>query len=267
MADTDIIVAHDLAAGYAGKALWSGADFSIHRGEFVAVLGPNGVGKTTLIKLLLGLLQPMEGKLSIFGEPVRKGNVRIGYVPQRHTVDPDTAIEALEVVRLGSCAGLWGFDTPKEARKERSAALLALTDVGAAALANRSLASLSGGELQRVFLAQALAGDPELLLLDEPLANLDIRRESEMVQLLRDIVRSRGVTALLIAHNINPLLDVLDRVIYVANGRVTAGHPRDVLTSETLSKLYDAPVEVLHDSKGRLAIVGIEEAAPHHDHE
>jgi zinc/manganese transport system ATP-binding protein len=263
--DRNVISARDLSAGYGNRIVWDDATFSIKKGEFVGILGPNGAGKTTLFRLLLGLAQPRQGQLELFGQKPKRGNPRIGYVPQRHAVDQELAIEALEIVRLGACAGTWGFDLPGETGRERQKALEALKDVGAEDLAHRPLGALSGGELQRVFLAQALSGDPELLLLDEPLANLDIRRESELVQLIQRVVRSRGVTALLIAHNINPLLPVLDRVVYVANGRVATGTPQEILTSETLSKLYDTSVEVLRDSRGRIAIVGAEEGHLHHE--
>ncbi len=261
----EIITAKNLSAGYGEKTVWRNADFSVRKGEFVGVLGPNGAGKTTLLRLLLGLAEPQSGTLAIFGEKPRRGDPRIGYVPQRHLVDEDLAIEALEVVRLVSCPSHWGFDLPKRARAERAKALEALRDVGALELAHRPLGSLSGGELQRVFLAQAISGNPEILLLDEPLANLDIRREAELVRLIQNVVQKRGATALLIAHNINPLLPVLDRVLYVAGGRVATGTPAEILTSESLSKLYDTEVEVLRDSRGRVAIVGAEEKSDHHD--
>jgi len=134
--------------------------------------------------------------------------------------------------------------------------------VDAEKLAHQPLGVLSGGELQRVFLAQALAGKPEILLLDEPLSNLDIRRETSLVQLVNSVVRTYNVTALLIAHNLNPLLPVLDRIMYIAGGQVATGTPEEVITSESLSKLYGAPIEVLRDSRGRLAVLGTEEA-PH----
>jgi zinc/manganese transport system ATP-binding protein len=247
------------AAGYGSTPIWSHADFSVNRGEFVGVLGPNGAGKTTLLRLLLGLAKPSAGTLSVLGAPPRRGNPKIGYVPQRHQIDGSMRIEALELVRLGvsAAAAASGGRTP--------AALAALNAVGAEALAHRPLGELSGGELQRIFLAEALAGEPELLLLDEPLANLDIRRETELVQLVADIVHTRGVAALLIAHNINPLLPVLDRVIYVANGRIAPGTPEEVLTSESLSAIYGAPIEVLRDSRGRIAVVGLEEPEHHHE--
>ena len=265
MQETQIITATGLRAGYGKHAVWQDATFSIRKGEFVGVLGPNGAGKTTLFRLLLGLVRPLAGEIAVFGEKPLRGNARIGYMPQRHEVNRDLKIEVLEMVRLGACGGRWGFDSPRQARHEREEALAALRDVGAEALAHRPLGELSGGELQRVFLAQALSGNPELLLLDEPLANLDLRRESELVQVVEEVVKKRGVTVLLIAHNINPLLPALSRVMYMANGRVATGAPHEVLNTETLSALYDAPVEVLHDSRGRLAIIGIEEDTHHHE--
>ena len=144
-------------------------------------------------------------------------------------------------------------------------AIAALKAVGGEELAHQPLGSLSGGELKRIFLAEALVGEPDLLLLDEPLANLDIRRESNFVRLINDIVRSRGVTALLIAHDINPLLPVLDRVIYVANGRITNGKPAEILNSKALTELYGMPIEVVKDPYGRIAIIGMEGPVQHHE--
>ncbi len=259
-----IIIAKNLSVGYGEKIVWENTNFSVTRGEFVAIIGPNGSGKTTLLRVLLGLLGPRSGEILLFGKKPEKGNKRIGYIPQRHIVDTGTTIEALEIVRLGACNCRWGFDLPAKAKAERDEALKALRAVGAEEFAHRPLVSLSGGELQRVFLAQALVGNPELLLLDEPLANLDIRRENEMVQLVKEIARSRGVTVLLIAHNINPLLGALDTAIYVAGGKVVAGKPEEVLTSEALSKLYGSEVEVLRDSRGRVAILGVENNDLHH---
>jgi zinc/manganese transport system ATP-binding protein len=263
MSSEPIIIAKDLAGGYPGNAVWEGADFSIGQGEFVAVLGPNGAGKTTLFRILLGLVQPLVGSVSIFGERPQRGNSRIGYVPQKHPIDSETGVEALELVRLGLDGNRWG--TGLGGGKGMEAALEALHAVGAEELAHRSLGALSGGELQRIFLAEALIGKPDLLLLDEPLANLDMRREANLAQLISGVVRARNVTALLIAHNINPLLSMLDRVIYVANGRITTGTPEEVLNSKALTDLYGIPIEVLKDSLGRIAIIGMDEA-PEHEH-
>jgi zinc/manganese transport system ATP-binding protein len=256
-----IITAEHAVAGYQDKTVWSDASFDIDRGEFVAIIGPNGAGKTTLFRLLLGLQQPVSGTIKIFNAPPKRGNTQIGYVPQRHTIDSETNIESLELVRLGFSGKQWGFNLFSQ--KDRKAAFDALEAVGARELAHRSLSTLSGGELQRIFLAESLVSNPDILLLDEPLSNLDMRREKELLQLVNNVVRSRNVTALLIAHNINPLLPFLDKVVYIANGKLATGKPKEVLTSESLTALYGVPIEVLNDSKGNIAIIGIEDSHGH----
>jgi zinc/manganese transport system ATP-binding protein len=267
MNDSSVIVAEHLASGYGATPIWQDANFSIRKGEFIAVLGPNGSGKTTLFRLLLGLVPPLTGSLQVLGKSPSRGDARIGYVPQRHDLDRDTALEALEFVKLGSMGTGWGIPSEKSLLEAARAADEAMKLVGAEELAHKPLGKMSGGELQRIFLAQALVSQPDILLLDEPLANLDIRRESNLVNLVADIVRARGVSVLLIAHNINPLLPVVDRVLYVANGTMTLGTPEEVLNSDTLSRLYGISIEVVRDSKGRLAIIGIEESGRHdHDH-
>lgn len=255
--ESSLVAAENLTAGYREKTVWQDASFSIGRGEFVAVIGPNGAGKTTLFRLLLGLQQPISGSIKIFGAQPRRGNPQIGYVPQRHVIDSETNVESLELVRLGLCGKRWGFNPVSHA--DRDVAFAALESVGAGELAHRPLGVLSGGELQRIFLAEALVSNPSLLLLDEPLSNLDMRRESDLLHLVNGVVHTRGVTALLIAHNINPLLPHLDKVIYIANGRVATGKPDEVLTSERLTDLYGVQVEVLRDDKGNVAIIGVEE--------
>ncbi len=259
---SELITAENLSAGYSDNIVWQDANFEVGNGEFVAVIGPNGAGKTTLFRLLLGLQQPMSGAIKIFGEQPKRGNPRIGYVPQRPATDSDTNVESMELVRLGYSGKQWRFSLFSHG--DRAEALAALKSVGAEDLAHRSLGALSGGELQRIFLAEALVSKPEILLLDEPLANLDLRREGALLHLVNDVVRSRGVTALLIAHNINPILPYLDKVVYIANGRVATGKPDEVLTSESLSALYGIHVEVLRDSWGNVAIIGVDE---HHGDE
>ncbi|MCI4368037.1 MAG: ABC transporter ATP-binding protein [Thermoplasmata archaeon] len=251
---TAVISAEGVEVGYEGRPVWRDGSFRIEPGEFVAVIGPNGAGKTTLFRLLLGLNRPAAGRLTVFGDAPRRGNPDIGYVPQRHSIDYETHVRCFELVRLGYSGHRWGF--PLSTRTEREAAWKALHAVGATALADRPLSALSGGELQRIFLAEALVSDPRLLLLDEPLSNLDLRRAEELVELVSEVVRSRGVAALLVAHDINPLIPYLDKIIYVANGRVAVGRPSEVLTSERLTKLYGVHVEVLRDSRGNFVIVG-----------
>src|SRR5712664_3097210 len=222
---SEIVAASNLGAGYPDKTLWRDASFSVNRGEFVAIIGPNGAGKTTLFRLLLGLQKPLSGSIEIFNAQPKKGNPRIGYVPQRHGIDSETNIESLELVRLAFSGQHWGFSL---SGRDRKVALGALRAVGSEELAHRSLNALSGGELQRIILAEALVSGPELLLLDEPLSNLDLKREKDLVQLVNSVVRSRNVTALLIAHDINPLLPFLAKVIFIANGKVETGKPDEV---------------------------------------
>jgi len=262
------IRADRLEVRYRNRLVWKDATFDIQPGEFVAVIGPNGAGKTTLFRMLLGLHWPSSGGLSVLGAPPHRGNYRIGYVPQRHTLDQETHIACDKLVRLAYPGARWGpgkrwrplqWGPRLDWRAEREAAEQALEAVGASELSDRSLGALSGGELQRIFLAEALVGNPDMLLLDEPLSNLDLRRSRELVETIHGLVRSRGVTTLLVAHDINPMIQCLNKVIYIANGRVAVGSPADVLTSERLSELYGFHVEVLHDSRGNIVIVGGED--------
>lgn len=254
---SDLIVGENVTAGYRGKVVWKNASFSFGKGEFVAVIGPNGAGKTTLFRMLLGLQPALSGSLKILGSDPKKGNNRIGYVPQRHIIDSDMNVESQELVRLGVSGKRWGINP--FSHWDSKAARDALVAVGSEDIAQRPLGVLSGGELQRIFLAEALVSNPDILLLDEPLSNLDIRRETELLHLVNDVVRNLGVTALLIAHNINPLLPHLDKVVYIANGKVATGTPSQVLTSESLSDLYGIEIEVLRDPHGNVAIIGVEE--------
>jgi zinc/manganese transport system ATP-binding protein len=251
-----LAIGESVTAGYRNRVVWRDATFALGEGEFVAVIGPNGAGKTTLFRLLLGIQKQLSGRMEVFGAPPTRGSPLIGYVPQQHVVDEESHIQAMELVRLGFSGARWGFNP--FSNDDREAASLALDAVGASQLGRRPLAELSGGELQRIFLAEALVSNPKMLLLDEPLSNLDMRRERELLLLINDVVRKRGVTALLIAHNINPMLRFLDRVIYVANGKVASGKPDEVLTSKNLSSLYDVEVEVVRDSRGNIAILGID---------
>ncbi|HUD05351.1 MAG TPA: ATP-binding cassette domain-containing protein [Candidatus Saccharimonadales bacterium] len=263
---SDILLATNLTAGYQSKSVWKDANFSVKKGEFIGLLGPNGAGKTTLFRILLGLSKPTAGKLLIFGKPAERGNFRIGYVPQRRIVDADSKIQAIEYVKLGISGNKWGMNlSAKRARNESKEALQALKIVDGQELAERPLNELSGGELQRVFLAQALVSKPDLLLLDEPLANLDIKREIQLITLVKQVVKRQNIAVILIAHDINPLLPVVDRIIYIANGKLASGKPNQIITTKALSALYNAPVEVLRDSRGRLAVLGIDEAMHHDD--
>jgi zinc/manganese transport system ATP-binding protein len=259
-----LIEARDLAGGYGGIRVWGGATFAIGAGEFVAVLGPNGAGKSTLLKMLLGLLPPLSGELLVLGAPPRHGSPRIGYVPQARALDHGTPLRGYDLVGLGVDGHRWGFRIAPGARRDvRRRVDEALDAVGGSAYAGRKIGEMSGGERQRLLLAQALVSEPSLLLLDEPLANLDVRHQSTMAELVADLARARGITVVLVAHDLNPLRRVLDRVCYVAGGGVAIGTPEEVVTGPVLSRLYGAPIEVLTDSRGRRFVVGLEEEAAH----
>jgi zinc/manganese transport system ATP-binding protein len=259
-----IVDATNLSAGYRSRTVWQNANFKIKGGEFIGLLGPNGAGKTTLFKMLLGLNKPLGGELKILGSLPRKGNPNIGYIPQRRNPDSESKLLSIEYVRLAINSTRLGFNMPSTTSRERRLALATLKRVDGSELAYRPISELSGGEMQRVFLAQALVGKPDLLLLDEPLANLDIRRSTQLIKLVSDIAKTDNIGVILIAHDINPLLPVIDRIIYIANGKVASGELKKIVTSRSLSELYNAPIEVLRDSHGRVAVLGIEETI-HHD--
>ena len=259
-----VIEAAGLASQYRERTVWSAADFSVGAGEFLTVLGPNGAGKSTLLRMVLGLLRPAEGTLRVLGGSPRRGNPAIGYVPQRRTLDPDLGVRAADMVGLGVDGHRWGVSvSPRKKQEKAQEVTQALASVGAAHLAGRAVGRLSGGEQQRLQLAQALVSRPQLLLLDEPLASLDLRSQQEVSQLIADLQAEYGFTVVLVTHDINPVLGVTDRVMYVAGGRVSVGPPEEVITSASLSRLYQADVEVLTDSRGRIFVVGLEAETAH----
>lgn len=258
-----VITAVDLAAGYPGHTVWNGANFSIAQGEFVAVLGPNGAGKSTLLRMLLGLLPPLAGELTVLGSPPRRGSPEIGYVPQGRTLDAGAAVRGTDLVGFGVDGHRWGFRLPMQSRDLQATVATAVGAVRATEYAGRRISEMSGGERQRLLLAQALVGGPKLLLLDEPLANLDVRNEAAMVEVIEDVARDRGIAVMLVAHDLNPLRRAIDRVCYVAGGGVATGTPDEVVSGPVLSALYGAPIEVLTDSRGRRFVVGLDEETAH----
>ena len=252
----------DAAARVGGRLIWAEVDLEVQEGEFVAILGPNGAGKSTLLKALLGVVPLAEGSVRVFGRPVRRGSDEIGYLPQRRRFDPDLRIRAVDLVRLGLDGERWGISLPSPAKTNRVAEMVEL--VGAAAYQDRPIGELSGGEQQRILIAQALVSGARMLALDEPLESLDLNNQQAISELIRSICQTRGVTVLLVAHDINPILPFVDRVVYVAGGHVLSGKPQEVIRTETLTALYGTPVEVLHTSDGRIVVVGQYEPVTHH---
>jgi zinc/manganese transport system ATP-binding protein len=252
--ETSIELEH-VRVQFGKRVLLEDLSLDIRQGEFITLLGPNGAGKSTLLKLLLGLLKPAAGTIRVLGQPPRRGNKAIGYAPQHRVLETDLALRARDIVGFGLDGDRWGIGFPSR----RRTALLdqALAEVNALSFADAPVGQLSGGEQQRLLIAQALLTNPRLLLLDEPLANLDIAHGQEIVALVAELNRSRRVTVLLVSHDINPLLPVTDRVLYIANGQSAIGTPDEVITSATLSKLYNSQVEVVQ-ALGRLFVVGAE---------
>jgi zinc/manganese transport system ATP-binding protein len=258
------------AVGRGGRTIWSDVDLVVREGEFVAVLGPNGAGKSTLLSVLLGLLDLQRGTVAVLGAPAGAHNERIGYLPQRRVFDEATRVRGVDLVRLGLDGRRWGVPLPlaerfnARARARRARVAEAIERVGAGAYAQRPIGECSGGEQQRLLIAQALVRAPRMLLLDEPLDGLDLPNQAAVAGLVRDICRTERVTVLLVAHDVNPLLPYLDRVLYLAGGRAAMGAPQEVVTSATLSELYGAPIEVLQTADGRLVVVGQPEAPHQH---
>ena len=243
----------DIALG--GNTILQDVSMTVNQGEFIVMLGPNGAGKSTLLKLLLGLIKPSGGIVRVLGGAPRRGNKAIGYAPQHRVLEADLALRARDVVGFGLDGHRWGTGLPSS--KRRAIINSALCEVDAASFADAPVGQLSGGEQQRLLIAQALITNPRLLLLDEPLANLDITHEQEIVALIARVCRLRNVTVILVAHDINPLLSVVDRVIYMARRHVAIGTPEEVITSHALTQLYGSPVEVVQ-ALDRVFVVGAE---------
>jgi zinc/manganese transport system ATP-binding protein len=231
------------------------------------VLGPNGVGKSTLIKAILGLVPLAGGDMRVLDRPPGGANDRIGYLPQRRSFDAGLRIRGVDIVRMGLDGSRWGVPRPgrrsASARAEADRVAEVIEMVGATGYADRPIGQVSGGEQQRLLIAQALVPRPALLLLDEPLDSLDLPNQASVAALLSEICAS-GVAVMLVAHDVNPILSYLDRVIYLAHGGAVEGSPREVITEEILSRLYGTPIEVLRTRDGQLVVVGQPEAPAHH---
>jgi zinc/manganese transport system ATP-binding protein len=244
----------------AGRDVWANVDITVRAGEFVAVLGPNGSGKSTMLNVALGLLPLAAGEVSVLGQAPATARPQIGYLPQRSGFDESVRVRGVDVVRLGLDGARWGIPLPgAAARRARARVDAVIQLVGAGSYAHRPIGELSGGEQQRLLIAQALVRRPRVLLLDEPLDSLDLPNQSAVAGLLQRISATEGVTVLLVAHDVNPILPYLDRVVYFAGGRAAAGPPGEVINGPVLSRLYGVPVEVLETSDGRLVVVGTPE--------
>jgi zinc/manganese transport system ATP-binding protein len=248
----EILGVDQVSVTLSGRQILDQVSLTIRAGEFTGLIGPNGAGKTTLLRVILGLQRPTHGTVSVLGRPRSLRSQGIGYVPQKVLLDPDMPMRARDLVALGLDGNRFGIPLPSRGRAEAVREMLHAVD--ADRFADSRVGNLSGGEQQRVLIAHALISRPRLLLLDEPLANLDLRSGQEVISLLARIAREQQIAVLLSAHEMNPLLPVMDRVVYLAGGRAATGTTSEVVTTEVLSRLYGHRVDVLH-VHGRVLVV------------
>jgi zinc/manganese transport system ATP-binding protein len=248
-----VVSVEGLTLRFGERVLWHDLSFELDRGELLAVLGPNGTGKTSLIRILLGLLEPTAGTVTIDGRRPSETRSQVGYVPQQRIFDRDLALRGRDLVRLGLDGHRFG--ATRLSAVERRRLEQTIESVGASGYADAPLGRLSGGEQQRLRVAQALVSNPSLLLADEPLLSLDLAYQQIITGLLDSHRRRAGTPVVFVTHDINPVLSIVDRVLYLAPGRWAIGTPDEVLTSEALSALYDTPVDVLR-LRGRVVVVG-----------
>lgn len=251
----------EATVGFGDRTLWRDLDLKVRRGELVAVLGANGSGKSSLLKVILGQLRLRSGLASFLGSPIRRGDRRIGYIPQQRLAEDGLPLRGRDLVALGIDGHRWGVPLPSRRRRQQVDRLLSL--VGAQAYASAPVSTLSGGEQQRLRIAQALAANPRLLLCDEPLLSLDLSHQAMVSDLIDDARRRLNLGVLFVTHDINPILNKVDRVLYIANHTFRIGRPDEVLRSEVLSGLYHAPIEVIRH-RGRVLVVGVPDHDPYH---
>ena len=248
----EILTVDGVSVSLAGRQILDNVSFTVGPGQFTGLIGPNGAGKTTLLRVILGLQRPTAGSVAVLGRPRSRRNPSIGYVPQKVLLDPDMPMRARDLVALGLDGHRFGIPLSSRARRDAVGEMLHAVD--AERFADARVGNLSGGEQQRVLIAHALISRPQLLLLDEPLANLDIGSVQEIISLLARIAATQQVAVLLSAHEMNPLLPVMDRIVYLAGGRAASGTTAEVVQAEVLSRLYGQHVDVLH-VHGRVLVV------------
>ena len=266
---TPALQIHDLSVTLGGNTILSGVNAEIGTGEFVGIFGPNGAGKTTLVRCIIGTLVPSRGSIEVLGLSPRQAARQIGYMPQGHGGFDATALSARALIEAACDGNAWGIPWTSEAARQEVDRVLEVTE--AAHYAHRPFSVLSGGERQRVMLAQALLGNPRILVLDEPLASLDPKNQGLLIECVARVQKSTHTTVLFVAHDMNPLMNVMDRVMYLAGGGAALGKLDEVITSESLTKLYGTDIEVVR-TQNRVFVVsaegGVTESeCAHHDHD
>jgi len=248
----ELLGVEGVSVSLSGRQILDNVSFSVRAGEFTGLIGSNGAGKTTLLRVILGLERPTAGRVLVLGAPRGHRNRSMGYVPQKILLDPDMPLRARDLVALGIDGNRFGIPIPSKRRRDAVDEMLHAVD--AESFGDARVGTLSGGEQQRVLIAHALIGRPQLLLLDEPLANLDLKSGQEVVTLLDRIADEQQIAVLLSAHEMNPLLPVMDRIVYLAGGRAASGPTEEVVRDEVLSALYGYEVHV-HTLHGRILVV------------
>jgi zinc/manganese transport system ATP-binding protein len=247
-----ILTVEGVTVRLGGREVLRDVDFTIAPGEFTGLIGSNGAGKTTLFRVILGLQAPSAGSVRVGADGQSRRERLVGYVPQKFLLDPDMPLRGRDLVGLGLDAHRLGLARPSRARRKLVDSMLDAVD--ARGFSDARVGQLSGGEQQRILIAHALISRPKLLLLDEPLANLDLRSAREVVALLARIAREQQIAVLISAHEMNPLLPVMDRIVYLAAGRAASGATQDVVRSDVLTELYGHHVDVLR-IHGRVLVV------------
>jgi zinc/manganese transport system ATP-binding protein len=254
-----VLKVNKASLGFAAKNVWSNLNLTVKPGEFIAIIGANASGKTVLLKAILGQLALSSGSIELFGEPVRHGSRQVGYIPQHRQADSGLPLRARDLLRMGLDGHRFGLPLTSAKANERIAEVLEM--VGASDIANTPIGQLSGGQLQRIRVAQAVIDKPKLILADEPLSALDLKQQSVVAELIKNQRQLSGAAVLFVTHDVNPVLDYIDRVLYLANGKFRIGTPDEVLRSDVLSKLYGRDVDVVRN-QGRIAVLG----SSNHDH-
>ena len=245
----EVLAVRQASVSLSGRCILKDIDFALEAGEFCGLIGANGSGKTTLLRLILGFVAPSSGSVVVEGG----GRAAMGYVPQQYALDPYLPMRARDLVALGLDGNRLGMPLPSKRRRQKVEEMLEAVEAGP--FANQRIGNLSGGQQQRILIAHAIIRRPRLLLLDEPLANLDMRSAAGIAALLRRVSREFHTTVLLSAHDVNPLLSVMDRIVYLAHGRAAAGSAEAVIRSEVLSQLYGYHIDVVR-VHGRVLVVG-----------
>ena len=256
-----LLQVQEASLSFGDRPLWSNLNFTIEPGEFIALIGANGSGKSMLLKAILGQQQLSSGSIRFLGNELKSGSIEIGYIPQHRNLDNDLPLSVADLVRFGLDGHKPGISWPAKSKKQ--AVLAALRQVDCEHLAHEPVGKLSGGEMQRVRVAQALIGKPKLLLADEPLSALDLGHQAQVSELIA-ATKAKDTAVIFVTHDVNPIIEYVDKVLYLAQGRYSLGTPDEVLQSSVLSELYGTEIDVVRN-QGRVVVLGAHDHQHHED--